>query len=437
MTADPPDVTAARDHVRDELVWFVRALRRAGVDVPANAATTAGRALVVVGFEDEPRVRAALRACLVSDRRDVDAFDRLFAEFWRRLDAGLDADGPADQFADPPAGGLAPTGDPAPGEDASGAEARERDDGHGESGGEDGRREAAAREQSLGAVVARNAADHAGVATAGRQSPTGSPEPVDAPVARGGTDGDAVELARAFDALTAALGGLRGRRWTARESGRAAVRRALRESVTTGGTVTEVPERGRTRPDVRAVVLADVSQSVLDTVDRGFLLSFLRRARRDWRDARVFFFDESLREVTDAFDAPTTTAAADALARAETEWGGGTRIGASLAALPTDAVVDHRTVVFVVSDGLETGDVAVLERELAAVSRRAEAVVWLNPLAASPAFEPAARGMAAALPFVDGVFAFADASDVAELARQLDRRGAAGRVGHEYDPRKP
>jgi hypothetical protein len=58
-----PDVVAARDHVLDELVRFVRALRRAGAEVPANATLTAARALVEVGFEREaaePALRAAL-----------------------------------------------------------------------------------------------------------------------------------------------------------------------------------------------------------------------------------------------------------------------------------------------------------------------------------------------------------------------------------------
>ena len=82
------------------------------------------------------------------------------------------------------------------------------------------------------------------------------------------------------------------------------------------------------------------------------------------------------------------------------------------------------------------GDVEALERELAWLSARATAIVWCNPLAASPGFEPTARGMAATLPFVAGPFAFAGPDDVAELARQLRAQGPGGRVGYEYDPRR-
>ncbi|WP_010612305.1 VWA domain-containing protein, partial [Halococcus hamelinensis] len=198
-----------------------------------------------------------------------------------------------------------------------------------------------------------------------------------------------------------------------------------------------LPRRRRTRSELRACLLVDVSRSVLDVVDRSFLLEFLRHAHEAWREARVFFFDDDLREVTSAFDAPDERAL-DALSRAETEWGGGTRIGGSFARLHERAsdAVSRDSVVFVVSDGLEMGDVETLEREAAWLSRRARAVFWLNPLAASPEFEPTARGMAAALPYLDGLFAFAGPDDLAELARQLDRQGRHGRIGYEYDPRR-
>jgi uncharacterized protein with von Willebrand factor type A (vWA) domain len=415
----PPEFVAARDHVRDELVTFSRALRRAGVDVPANAATDAARALVEIGFGDETQARAALRAVLVTEQRDIAEFDRMFGEFWRRLTAGLDPSGPADRGQDPPEGGLAPLGTPDEREDVDDAPERERDDSDGESG-----------TLATESLVARNASEGASDEfVVGRGSPVGSPDAVTVPGA------SEAGVGPAFRALTAALGGLRGRRWTPSGSEQADARRALRASVGTGGTVLSLPQRDQTRPAIRAVFLVDVSQSVLDTLDRDFLLSVLQRAVTEWRDARAFFFDEGLREVTSELDAPTRAAALGALERAEAEWGGGTQIGASLANLPPDTV-DHRTTVFVVSDGLETGDVSVLERELAAISGRAESVLWLNPLAASPEFEPTARGMAAALPFADGVFAFADPSDLAELARQLRQHGAGGRLGYEYDPRR-
>jgi len=275
-----------------------------------------------------------------------------------------------------------------------------------------------------------NAADGEEATTA-RYSPTGRRTTVSVPgVASEGFDDS-------FRGLTDALAELAGRRWGPGDD-TPDVRRALRASVGTGGTVVDVPEREHRRTAVRACLLVDVSQSVLDVLDRSFLIGFLRRATTEWRDVRVFFFDEDLREVTESFDARSSQAALDALDRAETEWGGGTQIGASLARLRTDSpeAVSRESAVFVLSDGLETGDVPTLEREAAWLSRRAGAVFWCNPLAASVEYEPTARGMAAALPYVDGLFAFSGPADLAEMARQLDRQGQHGRIGYEYDPRR-
>jgi uncharacterized protein with von Willebrand factor type A (vWA) domain len=409
------------DGLRTELVRFVRALRRDGASVPANAATTAARSLAAVGLGDRARVRTALRASLLADSDDFEAFDRLFGEFWHRITRGADGtDGPA-ATEDDPGDGIVPPGS-----------RNVDDDPEADGDGRDGDREAG---QSLGGSVAGTAADgdgdgDDGTTTTALYSPTGAGGAVESGVSVGD------ELGAAFRELTRALAGLEGRQHRP-GTDRADVRRALRTSVNTGGVVVPVPRRERRRTAVSALVLVDVSRSVIDALDRAFLVDFLRLARSEWRDVRVFFFDEDIREVTEDVDAPSATAAMEALEDAGTEWGGGTRIGGSLAGLHGTApdAVDRRTVTFVVSDGLEMGDVSDLERELSRLSRRASRVLWLNPLAASPSYEPAARGMAAALPYIDGLFAFAGAADVAELARQLRRQGPGGRIGHEFDPR--
>jgi uncharacterized protein len=66
-----------------------------------------------------------------------------------------------------------------------------------------------------------------------------------------------------------------------------------------------------------------------------------------------------------------------------------------------DALVDARTVVLVLSDGLDRGDVGPLAAAMAALRRRARRVLWLNPLAGDPRYQATARAMAAAAPFVE------------------------------------
>lgn len=416
----PIDVVGARDRVLDALVGFCRALRSAGVAVPPNATITAARALVTVGFDDKERVRAALRASLVSRHADLDAFERLFPEFWRRLTAGLapTAGGDTDSQPQPddprgwPAESVADAGDDDSAQDDRSETTRNTTPPNWTRPTDD--TESVASEPTLTA----------------RYSPTGRSKPLTVDF-----DADA-ELDRAIRRLTRAIEDLDGRRWDATGTERVDARRALRESISTGGTVVSLPRQDHTEQTVRAVLLVDVSRSVLDSLDRRFLVRFLYAATAAWPTSRVFFFDTSVREVTEPFRAPTATAALAALQRAETEWGGGTRIGAAIHTIKRehDSAIDRRTTVFLVSDGLETGAIDRLEAGMAWLSHDTRRTLWLNPLAGASEYEPTARGIAAALPYVTGLFAFRGPSDLEEIARQLelDRRS----IGYEHDPRR-
>ena len=57
--------------------------------------------------------------------------------------------------------------------------------------------------------------------------------------------------------------------------------------------------------------------------------------------------------------------------------------------------------VVILSDGWDRGDPAEMSEQMLRLSRVAHRVVWVNPLKASPGYAPLARGMAAALPYVD------------------------------------
>lgn len=421
-----PPFADVRDRVLDEVVTFVRVLRRAGASVPVNAGIVAARTLAAVGFDDRERVRTALRIALVSREADIETYERLFPEFWHRLTdtepPDIDLPGQEETI---PSERVPLVDEPGAGAEPSAPEETLPDE----------YEEVVRRSVSRDSEPAPGGDEQGESVTRATYSPVGRSERVAVDMSPSASDDD---LARAIRRLTRAVAGLRGRRWEAGGTERLDIRRALRRSFATGGTVLAVPRRERTRSAVRAVVLVDVSRSVLDVIDRDFLVRFLRQAKREWRDARVFFFDTDVREVTAAFDEPSPADAAVALEAAEAEWGGGTRIGHAIDEVrrrhPT--AVDRDTVVFLVSDGLEVGEIDVLDRGMAWLSRRAAAVLWLNPLSASVDYEPACRGMAVSLPYVDGLFAFTGPDDVAEMARQLDRRGVHGTVGYEHDPRR-
>lgn len=436
MTDDPPSIVAVRNQIIEELLRFVRRLRAADVTVPADGGLTAAKALGTVGISDESRARTAVHAALVADTGARTEFDRLFDDFWYRVQAildaavrhrtGVDEDVPDDVFA--PLGG-----------DAGGHRNRDTnpmtDSATGDHSTPDGEASTTVRPRDRRVTAAPPTdaeLDESG--TTARYSPTGTSEPVD--LAENTLLGDNQVVAH-VDALGAAVASIRARHWQSNGHRRPDIRTALRSSVTTGGVPVPIPEQDRARTAMRATMVVDVSQSVLDTIDRGFLIRFLRTVTTRWRDVRVFFFDTELRDVTDAFDTRSVAAAIDALDDAEAAWGGGTRIGHAFDTLREQHpdAVDRRTAVFVISDGLEVGDIDRLADGAAWLGARAAHLFWLNPLAADPAYEPTVRGMAAAHPHVDGLFAFTQPRDVATIARHLRVRGPGGSIGYEFESR--
>jgi len=150
------------------------------------------------------------------------------------------------------------------------------------------------------------------------------------------------------------------------------------------------------------VVLCDTSGS-MDPHGR-FLLAFLLALKRAARRTELFAFNTALVRLTPWVSAGRIGPTLDRLAAGVPDWSGGTRIGASLAEFAArylDEMVDAKTVVVIVSDGLDRGDTEMLARAMRAIRLRARRVIWLNPLLGDSRYEPTAQGMAAALPFVD------------------------------------
>jgi hypothetical protein len=101
------------------------------------------------------------------------------------------------------------------------------------------------------------------------------------------------------------------------------------------------------------------------------------------------------------------------------DYGGGTRLGASLAALRqahARRLVGRRTLVLLVSDGLDTGEPAELARELQWLRRHSRRLLWLNPLLRWDGYAPSARGAAELYKAADGMLAVHNVQRLQELA---------------------
>jgi uncharacterized protein with von Willebrand factor type A (vWA) domain len=138
----------------------------------------------------------------------------------------------------------------------------------------------------------------------------------------------------------------------------------------------------------------------------------------------VFTFSTALRRVTSDV---RRAAAGEArrLERLHHAWAGGTSIGTCLADFLNRfgaRMVGRDTVVMIASDGLDVGAPDLLRDSMRDLHRRSAGVVWLNPLLETPGYEPTARGMRAARPYISTFASVDDAASLARLSRAVRLR---------------
>lgn len=180
------------------------------------------------------------------------------------------------------------------------------------------------------------------------------------------------------------------------------LRGSLRHGLRSGGELTRLRWRRRKRRPRRLILICDVSGSM----ERysGALLAFVHAAARGLPRGEAFVFGTRLSRVTRLLTGRRIGEALRAVADHVLDWGGGTRIGEVLRDFNyrwARRVLSERAVVVLISDGWDRGDAALLRAEIDRLRRSCGQLIWLNPLAGSPGFEPRTRGLQAALPFVD------------------------------------
>jgi uncharacterized protein with von Willebrand factor type A (vWA) domain len=193
------------------------------------------------------------------------------------------------------------------------------------------------------------------------------------------------------------------RRDLARRRGyRLDLRRTIHRNIGHGGVPVQRVLRQRKEKPLRLVMLLDASGSM--SMYTGVFLRFMHGILDEFREAEAFLFHTRLAHVSDAMKERDAARALDRLSMMAQGAGGGTRIGECLATFNrrhAARVIHSRTCVMIVSDGYETGDAALLGREMAALRRRCRRIVWLNPMMGWEGYEPQATGIRAALPHVD------------------------------------
>ncbi|MEP6661842.1 MAG: VWA domain-containing protein [Acidimicrobiales bacterium] len=362
------------------VVAFARVLRGVGLEVPVGNVLVFADALSIVGVAERDDVYWAGLATLVHRPEDIGAYDRAFAAFWEgrrappvdepetlEVTIALD-DGVEEDTGDH--GDQTPSDDPTIHVRFSASEVLRRKD--------------FARYTSAELDEARRLMADLRLIGARRRS--------------------------------------RRRIRSRLDRGRPDLRRTVRAALRAGGEPvrrrhTEAGERPR-----RLVLLLDVSGS-MEPYARA-LARFVHAAVVGRGRVEAFALGTRLTRITRELSSRDPDQALRQAAHSVADWAGGTRLGDDLRAFNDTWGVRgmaRGAIVVILSDGWDRGDPATMTEQMARLSRVAHRIVWVNPLKATAGYAPLARGMAAALPYVDDFVEGHSLEAIEQLARVIAR----------------
>jgi len=408
MTVDasqnlPESVAHSDGRIADNIVYFARALRKAGIRVGPASVKDAIEAVLAAGIGSREDFYWTLHAVLVTRHEDHATFDEAFRLFWksRELIEKMIA-----MFSP-----VAP--DNREKQKLRAAESRVAQamfEGH--------EKNQPAREVPEVEIDARFTVSGKEVLHGKDFAQMSADEIADAKRA-------IAELQLPFDTV-------RTRRFRPDTRGRIDPRAMMRSASRTGGQLILPKFRSTREISPPIVVLADISGS-MSQYTRIFL-HFLHALTEKRRHVHTFVFGTRLTNLTRQMRHRDPDAALADCSATVQDWSGGTRIGDALHEfnrLWSRRVLGQGAVVLLITDGLERDDVAGLSEEMARLRRSCRRLIWLNPLLRFDGFEARARGVKAMLPHVDEFRAVHNLEALADLCASLDRRTSV-----DVDPRR-
>jgi uncharacterized protein with von Willebrand factor type A (vWA) domain len=362
--------------VAAKLAAFLKTLRDNAFAVGLQEGQDAA-ALMAAGYAEKPGLlRSAFKHLFSARKSEWERFDGLFDAFWlgKRVRSRSITKGSSKAANNPSLKSLQNNSAQAAASDAASDQIPSGDDAPQDRAGE-GRMEGASAASNITEIDFRKLADPDQIAEA---------------------HAAAARLAKTMRTRLT-------RRDLARRRGyRLDLRRTIHGNISHGGVPIHLVKRQRKEKPLRLVVLLDASGSM--SMYTGVFLRFIHGVLDEFRQAEAFLFHTRLAHVSDAMKEKDAGRALDRLSIMAQGAGGGTKIGESLQTFNrwhAARVLHSRSCVMIVSDGYETGDAALLGREMSALAKRCRRIVWLNPMMAWEGYAPEAAGIKAALPHID------------------------------------
>jgi len=375
------------------LMAFARVLKTLGIKIGLSQVLDTARATDMVEIGAKADFRSLLRANLISQKEDFPAFDMAFECFWREQ-----------AYERVPMETMDIEGTPT----QSNAQ---------EGGDEEGGIEEAIAETLAKENVPLENLDEFAIPTYSAQEQLNRKD-----FSEMGVD-ESRAIARAILLIATKIATqISRRKKVSRRGALVDPRWTMRKNMKYGGEIIDLVQRKKRIKKTKVVLLCDVSGS-MDCYSR-FLIQFMYGLQNELWGVETFVFSTSLSRITHLIRTKDIANALEKISGSILGWSGGTNIGRSLHTFNRSfapSMVTHRTVVVVISDGWDRGDVSLLEREMQDLKRRSKKLIWLNPLLASENYEPLCKGMQAALPYIDLFLSVHNLNSLIALGRTLQK----------------
>ncbi|MES0882975.1 vWA domain-containing protein [Roseibium sp. SCP14] len=386
--------TAARSRITDNIVFFARTLRKAGVPVGPASVVDAVNAVEVSGIESRDDLYWTLHAVFVRKHEHKVLFDEAFRIYWQSrglIEKMLAILSPVA----PPRGAL---------EKPKAGQTRVS--------------------QAFQAAQERVAEETVPEIEVDAKFTVSGSELLQKKDFAQMTAEEVEEAKRALKSMAMPMDRIRLRRLKSAARGRIDPRQTMRASMRAGGEIIDMKYRKPAEKRPPLVVLCDISGS-MSQYSR-LLLHFLHGVMAERRDVHTFLFGTRLTNVTRQLRMKDPDEALDACSQGVEDWSGGTRIASALHDFNrhwSRRVLSGNPTVLLITDGLERDTDEDLEREMDRLHRSCRRLIWLNPLLRFDGFEAKARGIRAMLPHVDEFRAAHSLDAVADLAEALSGTG--------------
>ncbi len=398
-----PETAAGTGHLAENIAYFARALRAAGVPVGPGAVVDAVAAVAVAGIGHRGDFKATLQAILIKKREHMPVFEQAFAIFWRRR-----------ALVERMMATMMPVAPGTPDQPRQEALRRVSEALYNDANRDPEQIE----EQKI--LDARMTLSDLEVFKSRDFEQMSSAE--------------IEEAKRQVRTLVLPLDTVATRRLRADARGRLIdPRGSLRASMRAGSGSIVLTRRSRATRHPPLVALVDISGS-MSRYSQVFL-HFLHALAKTGRKVHSFVFATELTNVSRALQAhKDPDLALGAASRQVRDWDGGTRIGGALHDFNrkwSRRVLSGGAVVLLITDGLERQGTDALAFEADRLHRSCRRLIWLNPLLRFDGFEAKAAGIRALLPHVDEFRTLHNLNAIGDLVRALsgDAVGAS-------DPRR-